>query len=41
LRRYLNKFRSLPLPSITAVLEQSRSSQATSSNWSASQVSII
>jgi len=41
LRRYLNKFRSLPLPTITTVLEQSRSSQATSSNWSASQVSII
>jgi len=41
LRRYLNKFRSLPLPTITTVLEQSSSSHSTSRNWSASQISII
>jgi hypothetical protein len=41
LRRYLNKFRSLPLPTITTVLEQSSSSHATPRNWSASQMSVI
>ena len=41
LRRYLNKFRSLPLPTITTVLEQSSSSRATPRNWSASQMSVI
>ena len=41
LRRYLNKFRSLPLPTITTVLEQSPSSHSSSRNWPASQISII
>jgi hypothetical protein len=41
LRRYLNRFRSLPLPTVTAVLEQSPSSRATTNHWSASQVSIV
>jgi len=41
LRRYLNKFRSLPLPTITGVLEQSPSSQSTSRHWSTSQIFIV
>jgi len=40
LRRYLNKFRSLPLPSITSVLDQSPATHPDSGNWPASQISV-
>ncbi|GAC1379160.1 MAG: hypothetical protein NVS4B7_08410 [Ktedonobacteraceae bacterium] len=37
-RRYLNRFRSLP--TITTVLDQSSASHSDSDNWSAPQISV-